>query len=92
MKYPTLMVALVTLSACSASGTEIRRQIVLPPIPDDLTEVCLPVDREIQSIQDIELLLVDQEEALGCANGKLVAIREILDDLEARAEELNNAT
>ena len=70
----------------------IREVLVSPTIDAELrTPVPVP-DREVRPIsdgglQDIGLLLTDYDEALGDANGKIVAIDETLTDFERRALE-----
>lgn len=71
---------ILALAACG--DQEPATRIVLPDVPKTLrTPVQVP-DREAQTLRDVGLILTDHVEALGKANGRIVAIDKILTQAE----------
>jgi hypothetical protein len=52
---------------------------VVPDVPAILLEPVASPTREVDTLRDVALLVTDYDEALGTANGRLVAVRCILD-------------
>lgn len=58
-------------------------------VPKSLRVACRVESRDAKGLADIALILTDYSEALTCANGKIVAIDEILTAAEAKISQLN---
>ena len=71
------------LSACSQAT-----EFVGPQVPADLRQPCELPDREVVGLRDVALLLTDYAETADCANGRIVAIDEILVAYEATLTEV----
>lgn len=59
--------------------------MVVPDVPAELRTPEVVPAREAATLKDVALLLTDYAEALDGANGKIVAIDEILSAAEAQA-------
>lgn len=57
--------------------------IVPPEVPTEIRKPCEGPKPKAQTTAQLARLLVDYDEALGCANGRIVAIDQILTDAEA---------
>lgn len=72
------------MASCSAPAVETR--VVVPEVPADLRAPCLVSSRDYSTLKDVALILTDHVEALDCANGKIVAIDDILTAAEAASK------
>ena len=70
------LISCVTLLSACAHDPEVVLQA--PEIPADLLTPEQVPARAVETLSDVGLLLVDFNEALGRANGKLIAIGEIV--------------
>lgn len=68
------------LSGCWGTTT----RLVSPNIPAELREPVEKPVREVSTLKDVTLVLVDYDEALTEANSRIVTTDEILDKFEAR--------
>ena len=66
-------------------GCEQQTQIkyVVPDVPEQLREPVATPERDVDTLQDVALVLTDHVEALGRANGQILAIDCILDAAES---------
>lgn len=71
---------LLTCAACSQMETT----LISPKVPAELRQPVEVQLRDATSLRDVALILTDYVEALEAANGKIVAIDEILTQFEAR--------
>lgn len=70
------------LAACSP-----QTELVGPTVPAELRQPCEASGREVDTLRDVALVLTDYAESLDCANGRILAIDEILSAYEAALEE-----
>lgn len=77
MKLALLIGCVISLAACSNSEPE--RIVVKPEIPADLLKPEPKPACQIETLKAAGICIVDYHQALGRANGKLVAIGEIND-------------
>lgn len=62
-------------------------ELVGPTVPTELRQPCLVEARDYETLRDVALILTDHVEALDCANGRIVAIDEIMVAYEAALNE-----
>lgn len=62
-------------------------ELVGPTVPTELRQPCEAGAREYETLRDVALILTDHVEALDCANGRILAIDEILVAYEAALNE-----
>lgn len=60
--------------------------MIIPRVPDELRQPCEGPKPKAQTRAQLARLLVDYDEALGCANGRIGAIDQILTSAEAGAQ------
>lgn len=85
-----LMISACCLIASCGAKTEYRN--VTPDVPAELrTPVPVP-ERKAETLADVGVILTDHVEALGEANGKIVAIDNILTCAESDADRSSCAT
>ena len=68
-----------------ACEPEARTEILIPKVPNDLRTPEPKPDRQADSLKDVGLLLIDYDETLDRANGKIEDIDAILTAAEAKA-------
>ena len=75
------MTKLLFLTGCviflASCGNDQPQVVVRPDIPKDLTRPEPRPECKLATLKDTGICIVDYDQALGKANGKLVAIREI---------------
>lgn len=80
MKHLFLIGSLIILTACSEPRTRI--EFVTVEIPEPLLKTCDVEARQRVTLVDVGLIIGDHVAALDCANGKIEAIAEIVNDPE----------
>jgi hypothetical protein len=73
MKRISILLSLALCAACDPDS-----QFIRPDVPAELLEPVPVPDRPVTSNRAAALLLVDYDEALAAANGKIAAIGEIV--------------
>lgn len=76
----------IILGGCWGTST----QFIAPAVPQELREPCYAPKRERGSLRDVALILTDHVEALDCANGRIIAIDEVLTEWEGSTDQPPN--
>ena len=76
MKY-LILPSLLTLMACGDVQTEYV--YVAPDIPAETLTPCPISDRKVTTTKDLAVLATEHLKSAECANGKIQAIKEIVD-------------
>lgn len=58
-----------------------------PQVPETLRTPVEKPEREVNTVKDVTLLVIDYDEALTEANSKIIATDKILDDFEQKIKE-----
>lgn len=66
------------LTLCASCAPQTRNVMVPPKVPLELRQPCAGPDLRVETAADVSRVLVGYGEALACANGRIVAIDEIL--------------
>lgn len=78
-----LIGCLLLLPACDPTQTV---KLISPQIPAELLEPVAKPDRQVATLKDTGLLLIDYDQALSEANGKIEATGEIIASFNKRIE------
>lgn len=84
MRTLLLLTCCVTLFAGCAREPVVETRPVVASVPAELRRPCLVGPVRSETVGDIAALIVAQDRALGCANGRIVAIDKVLTEAEAR--------
>jgi hypothetical protein len=75
--FPILSVTFLT--GCATPDVVIR----MPEVTPELRRICEGPELSAETLRDLAAILVDYDQALTCANGRIIAIDEILTEFEA---------